>query len=52
MVQFAIISASDNDVSDGTRSAQLCLTKVQGSNVPVEFYPGSIPVQVIDNDGN
>lgn len=52
MVQFTTISAPDNNVSDGTRSVQLVISEVLGSNVPVIFYPGSIPVQVIDDDGN
>ena len=44
----------DNDSSDGTRSAQLCIGVVDGpeTNVPAETYPSIIPVQVDDNDGN
>ena len=51
---FTTILAIDDDFSDGTRLARLCIRAINGieSSVPVEIYPSSIQVQVIDNDGN
>ena len=45
------ISAVDDNVSEGTHSSQL-IVEASGSTVPTEVYPNSIPVVIIDNDGN
>lgn len=53
MRQFTTIMAIDNDLSDGTRLARLCINVIgMENNVPAKVYPSSIQVEVIDNDGN
>ena len=55
MTRFTTISGIDNDFSDGTRLARLCISVVRsrtGNTVPADVYPSSILVQVIDDDGN
>ena len=47
----ASASVEDNDNMEGSRSYQLILNRNGASTVPVELYPNTIPIIVIDNDG-
>lgn len=48
---ISVSTESDNDVSEGTRSADLILTDGPMTTVPVEIYPNRIPIMIMDNDG-
>ena len=45
------INAIDDGVSDGTQTSQLIIDVLQGTSVPVVIHPGSIPITIMDNDG-
>ena len=47
----ATISVVDNNITEGNRSYQLILEKSGRSTVPVLLHPNTIPIIVIDNDG-
>jgi hypothetical protein len=45
------IKATDDRVSDGTQTSRLVIGVEAGTSVPVEIRPVSIPITIIDNDG-
>ena len=47
------VTALDDDISDGTRTFKIEIRSDDPADiiVPVNFSPDSIPIQVIDNDG-
>ena len=45
------IYAMDDRVSDGTQTSRLIIDAEQGTTVPFEILPQSIPITIIDNDG-
>ena len=51
-VQCISITASDDNVTEGNQTSQLEIIEQDGGTVPVEIYPSSIRLTVIDNDGN
>ena len=44
------ISVADNNITENRRSYQLVL-EIGPRNVPVLMYPKTIPIIVVDNDG-
>ena len=45
------INAIDDGVSDGTQTSQLIIDVLQGTSVPVVVHPDSIPITIMDIDG-
>ena len=46
------IYATDDRVSDGTQTSQLLIDTQRGINsVPIDIFPQSIPITIIDDDG-
>ena len=45
------IYATDDRVSDGTQISRLLIDAEQGTTVPFVIHPQSIPIIIIDNDG-
>ena len=45
------IYAMDDRVSDGTQISRLIIDAQQGTTVPIVILPQSIPITIIDNDG-
>ena len=51
MITCKTIYATDDGVSDGTQTSLLIADILQGTSVPVVLHPNSIPITIIDNDG-
>ena len=45
------ISIMDNGISEGTRSTHIVISEGSGSTVPIELFPGRIPLTILDDDG-
>ena len=45
------IYATDDRVSDGTQTSRLIIDAQRLTTVPFEIFPQSIPITIIDNDG-
>ena len=51
LMRCTTISATDNNISEDTRSSHIVISEGMDSTVPIEVYPSRIPLIILDNDG-